>query len=361
MTRRPAWLAVAGARPNFVKVAPLVAAARAAGTTLPWVHTGQHFDEALSGTFLRDLSLPSPVAHLRVGAGSPSLQTARILERLEPVLRRRRPRVLVVVGDVTSTLAAALSASQVGVPVAHVEAGLRSFDWTMPEERNRVLVDRLSARLYATEESAVGNLAREGVPRGAVRLVGNVMIDALRRVEARLADRAPDDARGAVLVTLHRPSNVDDPARLRAWAVALARVARLAPVHFPVHPRTRARLARGGLLGRLARRGVVLLPPLPYLDFVARLSVAGVVATDSGGVQEEAAYLGVPCLTLRTTTERPITLEDGANRLLGDDPAALAPAVARALRRPRGRRTRRGLWDGRAAERIVADLVRFTS
>jgi UDP-N-acetylglucosamine 2-epimerase (non-hydrolysing) len=229
----------------------------------------------------------------------------------------------------------------------------------MPEERNRVLVDRLSARCYATERSGGANLVREGVPRALARLVGNVMIDALRRVEGELAARAPRDARGAVLVTLHRPSNVDDPARLRAWVRALERVARLAPVHFPVHPRTRARLSSLGLLRGLAARGVLCLPPLPYLDVVARLAVAGVVATDSGGVQEEASYLGVPCLTLRTTTERPMTIELGTNRLLGDDPAALAPAVLRALRRPRGRRPRCRLWDGRAAERIVDDLRDF--
>jgi UDP-N-acetylglucosamine 2-epimerase (non-hydrolysing) len=341
-----------------MKVAPLVRAARRAGWALPWVHTGQHVDAALSDVFLRDLGLPRPAHHLAAGLGTPSRQTARILDRLAPVLERRRPDAVVVVGDVTSTLAAALCAAQAGVPVAHVEAGLRSFDESMPEERNRVLVDRLSARLYVTEPSGVENLRREGVPAARVRLVGNPMIDALRHAWPAILARAPA-APGGIVVTLHRPSNVDDPDRLRAWCDALGAVARLAPVTFPVHPRTRARLRALGLAALLARAGVTTTPPLAYLDFLARVARARLVLTDSGGLQEEAAFLGVPCLTLRTTTERPSTVESGANRLVGDDPARLLREVARALSAPPPRPQRGRLLDGRASERIVADLARW--
>jgi UDP-N-acetylglucosamine 2-epimerase (non-hydrolysing) len=356
-TRRPRWLAVAGARPNFVKLAPLVRAARAAGATLPWVHTGQHWDAAMSQEVIDDLGLPPPVEHLSVGAGSASEQTARILERLPRVLAARRPDVVVVVGDVTSTLAAALAASQAGIAVAHVEAGLRSFDWSMPEERNRVVVDRLSARLYVTEPSGVENLAREGIAGSRVRLVGNPMIDALRHAAPEIERRRPAEE-GFALVTLHRPSNVDEPKRLAGWARALAAAARRIPVRFPVHPRTAERLRERGLDRPLAAAGVALVPPLGYLDFVAHLGAARVVLTDSGGVQEEAAYLGVPCLTLRTTTERPMTIERGTNRLVGDDPASLGKALDRVLAARAPRRTRSRLWDGRASERIVADLRR---
>lgn len=357
MPRRARWLAVAGARPNFVKLAPLVAAARAVGRDLPWVHTGQHFDPALSGEMAGDLGLPPPVASLDIGAGTQAVQAARILERFEPVLAAHRPDVVVVVGDVTSTLASALGASMAGVAVAHVEAGLRSFDASMPEERNRVLVDHLAARLYVTEPSGVANLAREGVRGRRVRLVGNPMIDALRRARPALAGRGAAAA-GALVVTLHRPSNVDDPARLRRWVAALAGLAALRPVLFPVHPRTRARLQRGRLATRLARAGVTLTPPLGYLDFLGHVAGAAVVLTDSGGLQEEAAFLGVPCLTLRTTTERPLTLRGGMNRLVGDAPEALRPAVERVLRRPPRRVEVGRLWDGHASDRIVADLAR---
>lgn len=369
--RRPRWLAVAGARPNFVKVAPLVRAARAAGIALPWVHTGQHFDARLSGEILGDLGLPPPVAHLDIGAGTSTRQTARILERLEPVLETRRPDVLVVVGDVTSTLAATIAAGQRDVPVAHVEAGLRSFDETMPEERNRVLVDRWSRRLYVTEPSGVRNLRREGIAPDRIRLVGNPMVDALREalpeVRRRLSAAGTVSPTG-VLVTLHRPSNVDDLARLRRWCRALATVATRVPVTFPVHPRTRGRLEQARLWRSLVRAGVRLTEPLGYLDFLAALSAAEAVLTDSGGVQEEASVLGVPCLTLRTTTERPMTVTHGTNRLVGDRPEVLPREVARVRREAgdhggaasgrRGRLPARlaWLWDGAAARRIVEDL-----
>jgi UDP-N-acetylglucosamine 2-epimerase (non-hydrolysing) len=322
------------------------------------VHTGQHVDAALSDVFLRDLGLPPPAHHLAAGLGTPSVQTARILERLEPVLARRRPDAVLVVGDVTSTLAAALCAAQAGIPVAHVEAGLRSFDERMPEERNRVLVDHLAARHYVTEPSGVENLRAEGVPAARIRLVGNPMIDALRRAWPAIERRTPRAA-GGVVVTLHRPSNVDDAKRLRAWCAALATVARRTQVTFPVHPRTRARLSALGLERRLARSGVTTTPPLAYLDFLALVARARVVLTDSGGLQEEASFLGVPCLTLRTTTERPLTLSRGTNRLVGDDPGRLPEAVAAALRAPRPG-PYRGRWvDGKASERIVSDLERW--
>lgn len=356
--RRPTLLAVAGARPNFVKLAPLVRAARAARLDLPWVHTGQHYDPALSDGFLRGLGLPEPELSLEIGPGSPAAQTARILERLEPVLLERRPAALVVVGDVTSTLAAALAASHAGVRVVHVEAGLRSFDESMPEERNRILVDRLAARLYVTEPSGMENLAREGVPARRCRLVGNPMIDALRTALDLLRghDPAPD---GEALVTLHRPSNVDDPKSLRRWCDALGAIARTLPVRFTAHPRTRARLEAAGLDAALADAGVTVVEPMPYLGFLNHLRAAQLVLTDSGGVQEEASFLGVPCLTLRTSTERPITVTHGTNRVIGDDPRVLPREVARTLRRPPVPRPPRRLWDGRASERILADLRRF--
>ena len=357
---KPRLLAVAGARPNFMKVAPLCAAAARAGLSLPWVHTGQHYDPDLSDVFFSDLGLGPPSEHLRVGAGSAAEQTARILERLPPILVTRRVSTLVVVGDVTSTLAAALAAASMGVRVVHVEAGLRSFDDAMPEERNRVLTDRLSARLYVTEPSGVVNLAREGFDRRRVRLVGNPMIDALRVALPAIDRRARASAvePGAV-VTLHRPSNVDDHARLSRWCRALRGVSERMPVYFPVHPRTRVRLERFRLLKGLETSGVEVLAPLGYVEFLALVRRARVVLTDSGGLQEETSFLGVPCLTLRTTTERPLTLSRGTNRLVGDDPSRLGAAVTRALARPPRRRSPRRLWDGHASDRIIEDLVRM--
>lgn len=357
----PRLLAIAGARPNFMKVAPLCAAAKRAGVALPWVHTGQHYDSALSDVFLRDLGLPPPAEHLAIGAGSAAEQVARILERLPIVLRRRRVDALLVVGDVTSTLGAALAASLAVVRVVHVEAGLRSFDETMPEERNRVLTDRLSTRLYVTEPGGVANLLREGFDRRRIRLVGNPMIDALRAatpaIDRRAAER-PDSAEPGAVVTLHRPSNVDDRRRLSGWCRALAQVAAQLPVRFPVHPRTRERLRAFGLLRALARSGVEVMAPLGYLDFMALLRRSRIVLTDSGGIQEESSFLGVPCLTLRTTTERPMTVSHGTNRLIGDDPGRLAAEIPRALARRPAPRPPARLWDGRASERIIADLLR---
>ena len=353
-------LHVVGARPNFVKAAPVMRALEgSAEQTL--VHTGQHYDPEMSAVFFDDLGLRRPDVHLVVGAGSQTGQTGRIMLRLEPILDRCRPDACVVYGDVTSALAAALAAAQRGVRVAHVEAGLRSRDRTMPEERNRVLVDHLADWLLTPSADASRNLAREGVPAGRVHLVGNVMIDTL----ARLLPRADAGAvlrrlglgfasgAGYVLATLHRPSNVDDPGVLEGILGALAALSASAPVVLPVHPRSRASLDTA----RWRRRGLHLTGPLGYVDFLSLEKSAAVVVTDSGGVQEETTWLGVPCVTVRDETERPVTVTEGTNTLVGRDPARLRGAVRAALEG--GARRGRGpaLWDGRAAERIARVLV----
>ena len=378
-------LHVAGARPNFMKVAPVMAAVDAWNATKApgagevarrasdpgrhffqsLVHTGQHYDDAMSDVFFRDLGLPTPDHYLEVGSGSHARQTAEVLRRLEPVLLAERPDLVVVVGDVNSTIAAALCAAKLQIPVAHIEAGLRSRDRTMPEELNRLLTDQLAELLFTTSADADDNLAREGVPRARIHLVGNTMIDTLERLRARAQEsdalrRGGLAPRGYALVTLHRPSNVDDPARLALVAEVLAGAAQRLPVVFPVHARTRARLAETGLLARLeATVGLTLSEPLGYLDFVALMSGARLVLTDSGGVQEETTVLGVPCLTMRTTTERPVTVTEGTNRLVDPyDAAAVLAAVDEALAASFPDAARRPpLWDGHAAERIVAAIA----
>jgi UDP-N-acetylglucosamine 2-epimerase (non-hydrolysing) len=348
-------LHVVGARPNFPKLAPVHRAAAAAGHAQVVVHTGQHYDDAMSGSFLRDLGLGEPDLNLDVGSATHAVQTARVMERIEPVLVRERPDWVVVYGDVNSTMAAALVASKLGVPVAHVEAGLRSRDWTMPEEVNRVVTDRLARLLLCPSPDAVENLRAEGEPDDEIVLVGNVMIDTLfhllpaARASGAAARYGVDQ--GAAVVTLHRPSNVDDPARLRAIGDALAAVAAERPVVFPVHPRTRAALAALG--APLA--GVRLLDPLPYIEMVDLVAACGVVVTDSGGLQEETTALGVPCLTVRENTERPITVTHGTNRLV-PDPTALAAGVRAARRGPA--MPRPDGWDGAAGPRVVAALER---
>jgi len=352
--------AVVGARPNFVKIAPIMAELRLypdVAATL--VHTGQHYDRNMSETFFRDLDIPEPDLNLNVGPGTAAVQMAEIMLRLAPVFERDRPDVVLVVGDVTSTVAAALVAAKMGIAVAHVEAGLRSFDRTMPEEINRLLTDAVADYCFTTEPSAEENLAREGVPPARIHHVGNVMIDSLFRCRDRasastIIERLGLTRRGYVVLTLHRPSNVDDPATLAQTLAALAPIRADVPVVFPVHPRTAARLGSGAP-DTLA--GLRLVDPLPYLDFVQLMANAACVATDSGGIQEETTALGVPCMTLRKNTERPITITDGTNRLVGTDAGKIAAGwtQVRAGRWPAGRLPE--LWDGKAAARIVRTLL----
>jgi UDP-N-acetylglucosamine 2-epimerase (non-hydrolysing) len=350
---------VVGARPNFVKMAPVIAAlGRRTGIAQRIVHTGQHYDARMSEEMLSDLDFPAPDVFLGVGSGTHGAQTARALEAFEALLLEDRPDLVCVGGDVNSTLAATLAAAKLGIPVAHVESGLRSFDWTMPEEINRVLTDRMADLLFTHSPEAATNLADEGIDRGRVRFVGNTMIDTLRRLEAHAEARRPWEAAGVerdayVLVTLHRPSNVDDARQLRRVVTALIALAAAVPVVFPVHPRTVKRLEAGGLLSSLDDAGVRRSEPVGYLDFLGLEIGAGAVVTDSGGVQEEAAVLGVPCFTLRRNTERPVTVARGTNTLLGDDPAPIANIRPAALaRRPA---VIEG-WDGRAGER-AADAI----
>lgn len=356
---RPAIVHVVGARPNFVKMAPVVAALERRGSFRQVVvHTGQHYDARMSDDVLADLEFPPVDRFLGVGSGTHGVQTAKVLSAFETVLLDSEPELVVVAGDVNSTLACALAASKLGIAVAHVEAGLRSFDWTMPEEVNRVLTDRLADTLFTHSPEAVENLEAEGIGAGRVHNVGNTMIDSLRRCERRArALRAWEtvgvEERAYVLVTLHRPSNVDDAARLDAIVGGLVGLAAHAEVVFPIHPRTRGRLAADGGLARLEAAGVACIEPVAYLEFLSLQAGAGAIVTDSGGVQEEASALGVSCFTFRPNTERPITLTHGTNVLLGDDADEIAdvrpsphPPTPCAI----------PLWDGRAAER-VADVL----
>lgn len=351
---------VVGARPNFVKMAPLIDALRRRGVNEQFVvHTGQHYDRKMSDEILEDLGFPTPDYSLGVGSGTHGEQTAKVLMAFEKLLLERRPAVVVVAGDVNSTLACALAASKLGIPVAHLEAGLRSGDWEMPEEINRVLTDRLSDILLTHSPEATTNLQSEGVDTSRVRYVGNTMIDSLRRYEGRARERAAWRPHGVehgeyVLVTLHRPSNVDDPQRLSEIVSSLAAVGNSAPVIFPVHPRTRARLADGDLLGRLETSGVRCIDPVGYLDFISLQTGAGAIVTDSGGVQEEASALGVDCYTLRANTERPVTITHGTNELIGDQPAALRD-VRLSGRPPTPCAI--PLWDGHAADRAADALI----
>ena len=353
--------AVVGARPNFVKIAPIVAElAQYPEAAVCLVHTGQHYDVAMSETFFANLEIPAPDVNLGVQAGSAIGQIAEIMQRLEPVLAADPPDVVLVVGDVNSTLAATLTAVKLDLAVAHVEAGLRSFDRAMPEEVNRVLTDAVSRWLFTTEPAARENLLREGIAEDRIHFVGNVMIDTLFRYRERAQQSPVLGTLGLVpgayaALTLHRPSNVDEPAALGRMLDGLARVQREIPIVFPVHPRTRRRLEALGSGDGAA--GLRLVDPLPYLDFVQLMANARCVLTDSGGIQEETTALGVPCLTLRTNTERPITAERGTNRIVGVEPAAIHAAWAdvRDGRWPAGELPE--LWDGKAASRIVRVLL----
>ncbi len=354
-------LHVVGTRPNFVKMAPVVAALRRAdpGGHHALVHTGQHYDRMMSGVFLDELGVPEPDHMLGVGSGSHASQLGGVLERIAPVLEQEAPELVIVPGDVNSTLAAALACAHLRIPLAHVEAGLRSFDRSMPEEVNRVLVDQVSDLLFTHSPEAEGNLAREGIAAERARFVGNTMIDSLVALEGRFRDRRACAEHGLeagsyLLVTLHRPALVDGEL-LRPAIERLGEVAKRLPVLFPVHPRTRAALGTGAATGA----GLRLIDPVGYLDFLSLLSDARAVLTDSGGIQEETTYLGVPCFTLRDNTERPITIDAGTNRLLGLDPASIAEIPALLEAGSEAPAAAPPLWDGHAAERIAAEVAGF--
>jgi UDP-N-acetylglucosamine 2-epimerase (non-hydrolysing) len=355
-------LSVVGARPNFMKLAPVARAlGRRPDVRHVVVHTGQHYDADMSEAFFHDLEIPHPEHNLGVGSGSHAQQTAAIMQRLEPVLVAEGPDVVLVYGDVNSTVAAALVAAKLGIRVGHVEAGLRSHDWTMPEEINRVVTDRLADHLFTPSRDADANLRAEGVPAERIHFVGNVMIDTLiHALPAAAAAHTPERLGVAggpyVMATLHRPANVDQPAVLRGLMTALAEVATRLPVVFPVHPRTRARLADLGPQAT-ANPGLKLTEPLGYLDMLSLVRQASLVITDSGGLQEETSYLGVPCLTVRPNTERPVTCSAGTNRLVKADPDLLVRAAQEALDTPRRREVHIERWDGTAGERIGSVLV----
>ena len=349
---------IVGARPNFIKIAPIMAELqRSPRLQGRLIHTGQHFSAEMSDAFFRDLGLPQPDEYLSVGTGTQTEQTAAIMRAIEGSFLRHRPDLALVVGDVTSTLAVALVASKMGIPLAHVEAGLRSFDRTMPEEINRIVTDTLSDYLFVTEPSGIRNLRAEGIPDNKIFLVGNVMIDTLlrfreRAAECQVLDRLGVLPRSYVLATLHRPSNVDDLDRLRSLARLLSTISQHLPVVFPVHPRTQRRMEEAQLLSN----GLILTPPLGYLDFLRLMTDARLVLTDSGGIQEETTVLNVPCLTLRDNTERPITVEIGTNRLVGTDPEKVLAAALLAITAPRPPARTPGLWDGQASSRILTIL-----
>jgi UDP-N-acetylglucosamine 2-epimerase (non-hydrolysing) len=350
---------VVGARPNMVKTAPVIAELRrrlpAADHTV--IHTGQHYDRMMSSVFLEELGVPEPDHMLEVGSGTHAVQTARVMERIEPVLEREKPDLVFVPGDVNSTLAATLVAVKLGIPIAHIESGLRSFDRTMPEEINRVVTDQFSDLLFLHSREAIENLRREGIDDHGVHFVGNTMIDALMAFEERFRSREAARRLGFtpgdyLLVTLHRPNLVDGPL-LRDVLDHLQRVANELPVLFPVHPRTRKMLAAGGF-----DTGLQLVDPVGYFDFLSLEADAAAVLTDSGGVQEETSHLGVPCFTLRDNTERPVTVELGTNTLLGLRPERISEIPALLRRDHRGGANGIALWDGRAAERIGEVLER---
>jgi UDP-N-acetylglucosamine 2-epimerase (non-hydrolysing) len=364
-------ICVVGARPNYMKMAPLLRAFRA-HPGLPkalLVHTGQHYDFALNDQLFADLELPAPDVNLGVGSGSHAAQTAEVMKRFEPVVVDAKPSCVIVVGDVNSTMACTLVAAKLFVPVVHVEAGLRSFDRAMPEEINRVVTDQIADLLYTTERSAHDNLAREGIAPARAQFVGNLMIDslqaALTKAVAPQATLAKEGAAAALLadpagfgvVTMHRPSNVDDPAHLAALLGILGQVGQRLPLVWPIHPRTRANIDRLGLADQLAGIRMACLPPQGYLEMVGLLSHARLVLTDSGGVQEETTALGVPCLTMRPNTERPITVEHGTNTLVPRDATVVLGLVDEILASGGKRGRTPELWDGHAAGRIADHLA----
>lgn len=351
---------IVGARPNFMKIAPLMAEMRRFPDIEPLlIHTGQHYDSNMSERFFEELDIPLPDYNLEIGSGSHTWQTAQVMLALEPVLDKVRPDMVVVVGDVNSTMAAALVAAKLHIPLAHVEAGLRSFDRTMPEEINRMVTDSLADFLFTTERSGNENLKREGVPENKIHFVGNVMIDTLLRCRQRIDDQNITDRFGVAprsyaLLTLHRPSNVDVPETLSGILDALADIQKKLPILFPLHPRTRRRISEAGPFERARDlANLKMLEPLGYMEFLGLMAQAKLVMTDSGGIQEETTILGIPCLTLRENTERPVTIAEGTNELVGTQAERIMAGVYRILNRKTGNSQHPELWDGHAAERIV--------
>jgi UDP-N-acetylglucosamine 2-epimerase (non-hydrolysing) len=365
MSERLKIFNIVGARPNLPKISPLLRAMQRHPEINPiLVHTGQHYDERLSDIFFRQMGIPAPHVNLEVGSGSHAFQTAEILKRIEPLLIEQKPDIVLVVGDVNSTIAVSLAAAKLGIRIAHVEAGLRSFDRSMPEEINRILTDALAEYLFVTEEDAIEHLLRENRPRSAIHFVGNVMIDALRlflplaensTVDQELNLKLGNSWRSFAVLTLHRPSNVDFPEKLANLLGAIDSVAQQVPVIFPVHPRTQHKLAASGIKNHA---NLCIIPPMGYVDFLRLLSKAAMVMTDSGGIQEETTALGVPCLTLRENTERPITVSQGTNLLVGTDPEKIVTAATAILTGKGKTGLVPPLWDGHAAERIVDVLLR---
>ena len=358
---------VAGARPNFMKVAPIVRALRHYDrqVTFKIIHTGQHYDQEMNAVFFEELGIPEPDVFLGSGSGSHAVQTARIMVAFEQFCVDQRPHLVLVVGDVNSTLACSIVAKKAGIPVAHVEAGLRSHDMTMPEEVNRIVTDSIADLFFVTEPSGVDHLLREGRPHDRIHLVGNVMVDTLLFQRYKLGATDKSAYRSTAIqaqhprygtVTLHRPSNVDDARALAAIASALSDISAELPLVFPVHPRTRSNLEK---FGTALGSNVILTPPLPYMDFLNLWINATVVLTDSGGLQEETTALGIPCITIRNNTERPITVDEGTNVVAGTDPTRIREAAREVLRGAGKAGKCPSLWDGRAAERIAEILSHF--
>lgn len=364
-------ICVVGARPNFMKMAPILRAFADHRPAIPavLVHTGQHYDRAMNDRLFEDLGLPHPDINLGVGSGSHAVQTAEVMKRFEPVVDDRKPSCILVVGDVNSTLACTLVGVKKNIPVVHVEAGLRSYDRAMPEEINRVLTDQVADLLYTTERSAADNLRHEGIAAERIRFSGNVMIDSLhnnrqyvRQPSATLASAGLDPSvidgsEGYGVVTMHRPSNVDHPEILKSLLTVLREISRELPLIFALHPRTRSNIERFGLEHLIDGSHLIILPPQGYLEMLGLLSSARIVLTDSGGLQEETTALGIPCLTMRENTERPITVEQGTNTMVGRD-TALILAEAKKILAGHGKSGRvPELWDGHAAERIATNLA----
>jgi UDP-N-acetylglucosamine 2-epimerase (non-hydrolysing) len=371
-------LSVVGARPNFMKMAPILRQlAKCQEFESRLVHTGQHYDESMSRVFFRDLKMPEPEFNLEVGSGSHAVQTAECMRRFEEVCRSVKPDLVIVAGDVNSTMACALTAAKLNTPVAHIEAGLRSFDRSMPEELNRIVTDSLSDLLFTTEQSGNRNLKREGVSDEKIHFVGNTMIDSLVGCYGLLKEAPAKGPLASVngapyfLATIHRPSNVDDPAQLARVIEILESASRLAPVFFVSHPRTYQRLEQvkrtdhivelNGNSANIRRNSIYLLPPLPYIEFLRLMSKSRALLTDSGGIQEETTFLNIPCLTLRENTERPVTVELGTNQIVGLDQGRIMSSLCDFMENPRSTAMHPPLWDGRAAERIVEVLQKNLS